>query len=35
MENLMNYMNEHPLAVFGFGLATTIVVGLALIVIMA
>ena len=35
MENLINFMNEHPLALFGLGLTTTIAVGLLLIVFMA
>ena len=35
MTKLVDFMNEHPLALFGAGLATTIAVGLALIIFMA
>jgi hypothetical protein len=35
MTKLINFMNEHPLALFGIGLATTIAVGLTLIIFMA
>ena len=35
MSKVVDFMNEHPLVLFGFGLAVTIAIGMTLIVFMA
>lgn len=35
MSKVIDFMNEHPLVLFGFGLAVTIAIGMTLIVFMA